>query len=59
MNLDRGHTGLEAIPRLRQLNPKGVIVLITGFSELVERRDARVVREDHRSPDARDSFFRY
>ena len=36
MKLDRGHTGLEVIPRLRRLNPRGVIVLITGFSELVE-----------------------
>ena len=37
MRLDRGHSGLDAIPRLRQLNPSGVIVLITGFSELVEK----------------------
>ena len=37
MRLDHGHTGLEAIPRLRQLNPRGVIILVTGFSELVEK----------------------
>ncbi len=36
MRLDRGHTGLDAIPLLRRLNPRGVIVLMTGFSELVE-----------------------
>ena len=36
MKLDRGHTGLEAIPLLRRLNPRGVIVLVTGYSELVE-----------------------
>ena len=40
MKLDGGHTGVEAIPLLRRLNPRGVIVLITGFSELVdEMRD--------------------
>ena len=40
MKLDDGHTGVEAIPLLRRLNPRGVIVLITGFSELVdEMRD--------------------
>lgn len=37
MKLDGGHTGLEAVPLLRELNPRGVIVLITGFSELVEQ----------------------
>ncbi len=36
MKLDRGHTGLEAIPLLRRLNPRGVIVMVTGYSELVE-----------------------
>lgn len=36
MKLDRGRTGLEAIPLLRRLNPRGVVVLVTGFSELVE-----------------------
>ena len=40
MRLDGGHTGVEAIPLMRELNPRGVIVLITGFSELVdEMRD--------------------
>lgn len=36
MKLDHGHTGLEAIPLLRRLNPFGVFILITGFSELVD-----------------------
>lgn len=40
MKLDGGHTGIEAIAPLRQLNPDGVIVLITGFSELVEEMRA-------------------
>ena len=39
MRLDGGHTGLELIPLLRRFNPRGVIVLVTGFTELVEQME--------------------